>query len=389
MSVSICSFTSSSSESILTRQHPDSGNRLYQSLGNLKVNPLIGLVIPDYDTSDALYLTGESTILLGKEAAALLPRSNMAVKITVTASHLVKASLPFRGTPNEPSPYNPPVRYLLSERAPALASADHPDITATLVNREILTPTVAVFTFKLETTNPRDIPQWQPGHHITMGFETELSNGYAHMNDRDPQSLNDDYVRTFTVSSPPNSLPSKDLFQITARLHGPVTKFLWRHNPVSPLDISVMGFGGKDAFHLPTSTSAAKEPVFVAGGVGITPLLAQAKAVLDASVPLTLLWTLRGEDLPLAIHTFDQIPGLAERSTIFATGSLASSETQKLIEKISERGATVEERRINTRDFEGIMGGGKKFYLCTGASLLTTLRGWLESEDVVWEDFGY
>ncbi|KAL7900147.1 hypothetical protein HDV63DRAFT_370496 [Trichoderma sp. SZMC 28014] len=366
-----------------------SGNRLYQSLGNLKVNPLIGLVIPDYDTSDALYLTGESTILLGKEAAALLPRSNMAVKITVTASHLVKASLPFRGTPNEPSPYNPPVRYLLSERAPALASADHPDITATLVNREILTPTVAVFTFKLETTNPRDIPQWQPGHHITMGFETELSNGYAHMNDRDPQSLNDDYVRTFTVSSPPNSLPSKDLFQITARLHGPVTKFLWRHNPVSPLDISVMGFGGKDAFHLPTSTSAAKEPVFVAGGVGITPLLAQAKAVLDASVPLTLLWTLRGEDLPLAIHTFDQIPGLAERSTIFATGSLASSETQKLIEKISERGATVEERRINTRDFEGIMGGGKKFYLCTGASLLTTLRGWLESEDVVWEDFGY
>ncbi|KAM0486966.1 hypothetical protein ACHAPX_000233 [Trichoderma viride] len=366
-----------------------SGNRLYQSLGNLKVNPLIGLVIPDYDTSDALYLTGESTILLGKEAAALLPRSNMAVKITVSASHLVKASLPFRGTPNEPSPYNPPVRYLLSERAPALASADRPDISATLVSREVLTPTIAVFTFKLETTNPRDMPQWQPGHHITLGFETELSNGYAHMNDRDPQSLNDDYVRTFTVSSPPGSLPSKDLFQITARLHGPVTKFLWRHNPVSPLDISVMGFGGKDAFHLPTSAPAAKEPVFVAGGVGITPLLAQAKAVLDASVPLTLLWTLRGEDLPLAIHAFDKIPGLAERSTIFATGSLASGETKKLTEKISERGATVEERRINTRDFEGVMGGGKKFYLCTGPSLLTTLRGWLESEDVVWEDFGY
>ncbi|KAL6904334.1 hypothetical protein GGI43DRAFT_382014 [Trichoderma evansii] len=367
-----------------------SGNRLYQSLGNLKVNPLIGIVIPDYDTSDALYLTGHTTILLGKEAAALLPRSNMAVKITVSASQLVKASLPFRGTPNEPSPYNPPVRYLLSERAPALASADRPDINATLVSREILSPTIAVFTFKLETINPRDLPQWQPGHHITMSFETELDNGYAHMNDRDPQSLNDDYVRTFTVSSPPNSLSGKDLFQITARLHGPVTKFLWRHNTAAPLDISVMGFGGKDSFKLPTSTStAAKDPVFVAGGVGITPLLAQAKAVLDASVPLTLLWTIRGEDLPLAIHTFDKIPGLAEKSTIFATGSLASDETKKLIEKISERGATVEERRINTRDFEGTMGGGKKFYLCTGASLLTSLRGWLEGEDVVWEDFGY
>lgn len=150
-----------------------------------------------------------------------------------------------------------------------------------------------------------------------------------------------------------------------------------------------MGFGGKDAFKLPTSISSAKEPVFVAGGVGITPLLAQAKAVLDASVPLTLLWTLRGEDLSLAIHTFDKIPGLAERSTIFATGSLASDETKKLIEKISERGATVQERRINTQDIESIKEGGKKFYLCTGASLLSTLRGWLENEDVVWEDFGY
>lgn len=151
-----------------------------------------------------------------------------------------------------------------------------------------------------------------------------------------------------------------------------------------------MGFEGKDTFKLPTSTStAAKEPVFVAGGVGITPLLAQAKAVLDASVPLTLLWTLRGVDLPLAIHTFDKIPGLAERSTIFATGSLASDETKKLIEKISERGATVQERRINAQDLEGMKGGEKKYYLCTGASLLTSLRGWLESEDVVWEDFGY
>jgi ferredoxin-NADP reductase len=368
----------------------DSGNRLYQSLGNLKVNPLIGLVIPDYDTSDALYLTGHSTILIGKQASSVLPRSNIAVKITISASRLVKSSLPFRGTPNEPSPYNPPVRYLLSERAPALASADRPDINATLISRNILTPTIAVLTFKLETRNVRDLPQWQPGHHVTINFEMELYNGYAHMNDQDPQSLNDDYVRTFTVSSPPNSLPEKDHFQITARLHGPVTNFLWRHNPVAPLDLSVMGFGGKDAFKLPTSTTPPfKEPVFVAGGVGITPLLAQAKAVLDSAVPLTLLWTLRGEDLPLAIHAFDKIPGLADKSTIFATGSLASDDTQKLLEKISERGAIVQERRINTEDFGDIKGDGKKFYLCTGPSLLTTLRGWLEEEDVVWEDFGY
>ncbi|PTB66971.1 hypothetical protein BBK36DRAFT_52380 [Trichoderma citrinoviride] len=372
-----------------------SGNRLYQSLGNLKVNPLIGIVIPDYTTSDALYLTGRSTILLGKQASDILPRSNIAVKITLAASRLVKASLPFRGTPNEPSPYNPPIRYLLSERAPALAPTDRPDINATLIARDILTPTIAVFTFKLETPNSRTVlPQWRAGHHVTMNFETEVSSGYAHMNDDDPQSLNDDYVRTFTVSSPPGSLPAKDMFQITARLHGPVTRFLWSHNTRVPLDVQVMGFGGKDAFALPVALPVAlsgKEPVYVAGGVGITPLLAQGKGVLDAGVALKLLWTLRGEDLALAVHVFDRIPGLAERTTLFATGSLSGEDAQRLLEKIRERGAEVVERRVGGDDLGGLRGEGKKkkFYLCTGAALLKTLRGWLEGEDVVWEDFGY
>ncbi|TFB00505.1 hypothetical protein CCMA1212_007937 [Trichoderma ghanense] len=367
-----------------------SGNRLYQSLGNLKVNPLIGLVIPDYTTSDALYLTGRSTILLGKQASDLLPRSNIAVKITLSESHLVKASLPFRGTPNEPSPYNPPVRYLLSERAPALAPTDRPDINATLIARDILTPTIAVFTFKLETPDPRTVlPQWQAGHHVTLNFETEVSHGYAHMNDADPQSLNDDYVRTFTVSSPPGSLPEKYTFQITARLHGPVTRFLWRHNTRVPLDVPVLGFGGKDAFALPVKKSAEEEPVYVAGGVGITPLLAQGKGVIDAGVPLRLLWTLRGEDLALAVHMFDRIPGLAERTALFATGLLSGEDTQRLLEMVRERGAEVVERRMEGDDLGELRGRGKRFYLCTGPGLLKALRGWLEGENVVWEDFGY
>ncbi|KAH6608601.1 hypothetical protein Trco_001947 [Trichoderma cornu-damae] len=371
-----------------------SGNRLYQSLGNLKVNPLVGIVIPDYDSSDALYLTGRSAILVGRQASSVLARSSVAVKITVSASRLVKSSLAFRGAAGEPSPYNPPARHLLSERPPALAPADRPDVSATLVARDLLTPTIAVLTFKLEARGVHGLPRWQAGHHVTINFETEVGGGYAHMNDRDPQSLNDDYVRTFTVSSPPGSLPGGDQFQITARLHGPVTRFLWRHNTRVPLDLPVMGFGGREAFRLPTAAAAQqlKEPVYVAGGVGVTPVLAQAGAVLEAAVPLTLLWTLRGEDLPLAVHAFDAVPGLAGKTTIFATGSLASEDTQKLLEEIGKRGAAaVRRRRIDAEDFGDIVmkGGGKKFYLCTGPSLLASLKDWLRGQDIVWEDFGY
>ena len=34
-----------------------SGNRLYQTLGNLQARPLIGIVVPDFETSDALFVS--------------------------------------------------------------------------------------------------------------------------------------------------------------------------------------------------------------------------------------------------------------------------------------------------------------------------------------------
>lgn len=83
-----------------------SGNRLYQTLGNLMINPLAGICVPDFETGDMLYLTGKTEILVGKDAAAILPRSNLAVKLTVTAARFVTQTLPFRGRAGERSPYS-------------------------------------------------------------------------------------------------------------------------------------------------------------------------------------------------------------------------------------------------------------------------------------------
>lgn len=83
-----------------------SGNRLYQTLGNLAINPQAGICVPDFETGDMLYLTGKTEILVGKDAAAFLPRSNLCVKLTVTAARFVKQALPFRGKSGELSPYS-------------------------------------------------------------------------------------------------------------------------------------------------------------------------------------------------------------------------------------------------------------------------------------------
>lgn len=337
-----------------------------------------------------LYLTGSASILVGADAAAVMARTNLAVQITITAAHFVQRGLPFRGVPLELSPYNPPVRHLLTERDMHGANffESKPDVTATLVNREILSPTVSRFTFTLD--GAKDKMVWQPGQHITLDFGEELNHGYAHMRDDDPQSLNDDFVRTFTVSSRPpvGDANGKLQVQITARRNGPATNLLWRQNLRAPLEIPVLGFGGEASFRLPTTTAnGAATPVFVAGGVGITPLLAQARDVLDAGVPLTLLWSLNKKDLAVAVDTFARVEGLAAKTTLFVSSGDVDKE---MVDKLHEHGVrSIEYRRIVEKDVKALGGQDTKFYLCTGTALLRSLHEWLAGETTAWEDFSY
>ncbi|KAL0941883.1 oxidoreductase [Colletotrichum truncatum] len=351
-----------------------SGNRLYQTLGNLKANPKVGVAIPDFDTSDVLYLTGTASILVGQEAAAYLPRTKLAIKITVTSAVFVQSGLPFVGAPLEPSPYNPPVRHLFTEQTQPGASSAGAAGTATLINREIITPTIARFTFGLEPAG-----RWEPGQYVTLDFAPELDVGWSHMRDDEPQSLNDDFVRTFTIS---NTFGGGQKLEITARKKGPATGFLWRWNLRVPLEVPVLGFGGEEAFRMGKS---AGDEVFVAAGVGITPLMAQAEGVINSGTGLKVLWSVKGEDLKFVKEVLDRIDGLAKLTRVFVTGRVGETE-DALIKDAEALGAAVERRRIEEGDVKGT---GKKYFLCTGPAMLKTLNGWLEGEDVAWEDFAY
>ncbi|TQN69128.1 hypothetical protein CSHISOI_06335 [Colletotrichum shisoi] len=340
-----------------------SGNRLYQTLGNLKVNPLIGIAIPDFETSDVLYLTGSASILFGRDAAAHLPHTKLAVKITVAAAVFVESGLPFVGTPLEASPYNPPLRRLLSEQQQTPLSSEAPTgRTVTLLRREVITPTIARFVFRLEPA------------------------GASHMRDDEPQSLNDDFVRTFTVSRPPSEDCSE--VEITARRKGPVTDLLWRWNLRVPLEVPLLGFGGEEAFRLGRRGGEdGVDEVFVAAGVGITPLLAQAGGVLGLGGRLRVYWSVRGQDVKLVRDVCGRIDGLAGVMRVFITGRVEEAE-EAVITEIEALGAAVEKRRLGEADVKD--GTSKRrFFLCTGQEMLKALNGWLEGEEVVWEDFAF
>lgn len=334
-----------------------------------------------------LYATGTASILVGPEAASHLTRTQLAVKITLSSAIFVPNGLPFRALSPavEYSPYNPPPRPLVSEAGDSVLGAEAASFgTATLTNREVLTPTINRLTFKLSPSNL----SWRAGQHVTLDFAPELDHGWSHMRDWDPQSLNDDYLRTFTVSSPPKS----DEFQLTVRQHGPVTGLLAKRNLRVPLDVPVRGFGGVEAFDMSAEQQdgGKTRKVFIAGGVGITPLLAQAPGLLAAGADLEVIWGLRAEDLGLAVDVFEKIPGLAPRTTLLVSGRFSNA-AEDLVERAEELGVKqLDRHRMGKADIVRDKATAKtKYYLCASPALLKALRTWLDGDDVVWEDFSY
>jgi hypothetical protein len=177
----------------------------------------------------------------------------------------------------------------------------------------------------------------------------------------------------------------------------------------TPLKLPVLGFGGDESFRLlpcgafMVNTEKAhqllEQAVFIAAGVGITPLLAQAPEVLAAEATagspqhkaqLCVLWSLRVEDVPLAVDTFDRVKGLASRTRLFVTGKTASSDP--LLENLQGSGVDVVTRRMSEHDVlapSRIAGHHIKYYICTGAELSKTLLVWLAGQSVVSENFAY
>ncbi|KAF2091867.1 hypothetical protein K490DRAFT_32975 [Saccharata proteae CBS 121410] len=360
-----------------------SGNRLYQTLGNLKSSPRAGICVPDFITGDVLYMTGTTEILVGAAANSVLPRSNLAVKFRVTESRYVQQGLPFRGSPGESSPYNPNVRLLATEGNLAASLDKSASNNATLIKKTAITPTISRFRFA--TTIPII---FSPGQWVATDFSSELNTGYSHMRDDDPRSINDDFVRTFTVSSSPRTANghAHDEFEITIRKVGPATSFLFQQHERAASELALRGFGGE--FRIRQEPDGYTIVPFVAGGVGITPLMGQMDS-LDAD-RIRLIWTLRVDDIGLAADLFRAHPGLGSSALICLTGNgiaTLSADQETALHAVRDAGARCEMRRLKKADLDAV--DADVWYICTGTSLRKTLLEWLRGKEVVFEDFDY
>ena len=87
---------------------PDyAGNGMFNTLGNIEVNPAAGLLVPDWSTGSTLQLTGTARVDWDEEHAAAVPGAERLVEFTVTEVVEIADATAHRWTAPVFSPFNP------------------------------------------------------------------------------------------------------------------------------------------------------------------------------------------------------------------------------------------------------------------------------------------
>ncbi|KAF7970058.1 hypothetical protein HWV62_25302 [Athelia sp. TMB] len=287
------------------------GNRLMNSLGNIHITPLAGLVFPSFDDGSILYVTGQAKTLYGPEAQAIMPSIGVITTIRATGYTFIRNALPLRHASTctvERSPYSPPVRYLAEETPP---TESFEDISLSFIKAQIHSDNLATYTIRAS----RSVMGVKPGGNVVLDLSEFLRLKSHQLVEwqEGPHTRNDDCVRTWTVSIPPTTSDPCS-FAITVRnikgglitpiLHSVFSNAVGAHptvQDVSHLEIAakLRGIGGELPVPEPIAAcDGGRRLLWVAGGIGITPFLALTRHI-SALVKQTYgLW-----DIALVVST--------------------------------------------------------------------------------------
>ena len=91
-----------------TIEWPDySGNGMFQSLGNLAVDPSAAILVVDFESGRTLHLTGSAIVDWSPERAAAHAGAERVVAFEIDEVRELASGSPLRFTQPEPSPFNP------------------------------------------------------------------------------------------------------------------------------------------------------------------------------------------------------------------------------------------------------------------------------------------
>ncbi|KAG2032733.1 hypothetical protein BDR03DRAFT_873388 [Suillus americanus] len=320
---------------------PDySGNRMMSSLGNIEATALASLTFPSFADGSLLYVTGIAHNLFGAPAQAIMPSQNALTTIEMTGYIFIEDALPVRqgeGTEPQRSLYAPPVKLLKEEQASSTYFSTEDAIHATLSRIQLHSSDIATFTFE----SPHKL-KIIPGQAAVLDFTSFLgASPYRHMAAENPNSVNDDRIRTWTISwcsswksvadgagtsfsltmrLKPGGAITGALFDIANKLSSVRPELLEDSRPLG-LSVTLVGIVGdfvleptgphegpkiavtREEEPISVHKNAPRKLLWIAGGIGITPFLAMLSDVPShfTEYEITLLLSTREPDVMLSL----------------------------------------------------------------------------------------
>ncbi len=235
---------------------PDfSGNHHYNTFGNIVLNPKVGIVVPDFDTGDMLYIEGTADIIWSGPEVDAFEGAERLVTVQITKSTLVERAMPMTWKFNDYSPSLEATGDWNNGNASANDDEQWRSLRVDRIERESST----INSFYLTATDGLPLEGYKAGQHLPIHHPSA------------PKT-----IRTYTLSKAPCG--SQYRLSIKREANGKFSRFM--HDELR-VGTTVSAMAPRGVFHLPDAPS--KPLVLVSAGVGITPMIAMLEAAVNTS----------------------------------------------------------------------------------------------------------
>ncbi|MEO1017816.1 MAG: pyridoxamine 5'-phosphate oxidase family protein [Pseudomonadota bacterium] len=235
---------------------PDfAGNLHFNTLGNLILNPRVGLLFADFDTGDLLHIAGTAAIDFESNEIAHFRGAERLVRLTVDHMVRLETALPLRFEFGEFSP-NSLMTGDWQEAAERLAAEHDRNAYKPYRVARIADESTTIRSFWLE---PQEggLAAFEAGQHLPIRVQLD--------------GQDEPILRTYTISSSPAEKAYR--LSIKREADGQISRHL--HDDIEVGDV-VEAMAPRGGFK--ADLSSKRPVVLIAGGVGVTPMRAMLEA---------------------------------------------------------------------------------------------------------------
>ncbi|EML1597482.1 pyridoxamine 5'-phosphate oxidase family protein [Burkholderia cenocepacia] len=317
---------------------PDfSGNRFFNTLGNLQHDPRAGLLFIDFDSGDVLYVAARAEIVWDGPVVASFDGAQRVVRFHVREVRRMRAVLPFRWSAVERAlQFAAMAVATAATTATALGGAaatagPAPSAVApasapawrSLRIAKIVDEARAIRSFHFEPADGGSLPAYEAGQHLTLRIALPGSDAPA--------------IRSYTLSDAPGGTQ----YRITVKREGRVSAWLHDHAQAG-MTLDAQMPRGRFTFDL----ASPRPAVLVSAGIGITPMIAMLRRALADDTPSRRIVFVHGAreaadrpfaaelarlaavDARLSLHWFDSHP---QESTVARAGRIDIGQLKRVL----------------------------------------------------------